>query len=248
MNISEVDNLFGPRLPVAAGHFDFTLLFEQSLLQLAPCALFLLLLPIRTFQLRRQNIKVLQDGTRRVKIGAIVTLASTQLILLVLWNLTPKDRTRISIPAAAISFLASLALAYLSSLEHSRSIRPSSMINLFIFGSLILDIPQARTLWLRQVPKEVSVMFTVGLASKMVVLYLEARGKMSSLFPQYRTYAPESLVNFFNRTVLWWLNPLFWQGYNNFLSVEKLYNVEPDLSSLAVEAIFRKARVKRRYS
>lgn len=88
-------------------------------------------------------------------------------------------------------------------------------------------------------------MFILGMASKVAVLYFEARWKKASLTPQYRLYAPESLVNFFNRTVLWWLNPLFWQGYADLLSMEKLYDVDPDLASGAVEASFQAARTGR---
>ncbi|EGP90793.1 putative ABC transporter [Zymoseptoria tritici IPO323] len=234
------DNLFGPA--VGASCFDFTLLFEQSLLQLVPSAILFLFLPLRVSQLRRQNVKVLRSGARFVKTASIAILAIAQLVLLVLWCLSPQYRTSVSIPAAAISCLASLSLVYLSNLEHSRSIRPSSVINLYLFGSLVLDIPQARTLWLRQAPKEVSALFTACLGLKTLVLFLEARGKRGSLFPQYRLYAPEALVNLFNRTVLWWLNPLFWQGYNKFLAIEKLYNVDPDLASSAVEARFNTVR------
>ena len=55
MNCSLVsDDSFGPQY---CDDFDFTLVFEQSLFQIAPCALLLLALPIRASQLRRQEAK-----------------------------------------------------------------------------------------------------------------------------------------------------------------------------------------------
>jgi hypothetical protein len=42
--MSQADNHFGPQLP---GVFDFTILFEQSILSLLPTCIFILLTPLR---------------------------------------------------------------------------------------------------------------------------------------------------------------------------------------------------------
>lgn len=49
------DNRFGPKLP---GVFDFTLLFEQSILSLLPTALFILVTPLRVAPLLRRASRV----------------------------------------------------------------------------------------------------------------------------------------------------------------------------------------------
>ena len=241
---SDADNAFGPAVHGCRSNFDFTLLFEQSFFQIAPCALLLLLVPLRASQLRRQNVKTLRTGMQTVKLTAIAMLACTQLVLIVLWSIAPLNRTKTSIPAAALSFMASSALLLLSSLEHTRSVRPSSIINVYILFSLLFDIPQARTLWLRSGPQSVPAIFTTGVSAKIAILYLEARSKRRSLFPPYRVYAPEALVSFYDRTVLWWLNPLFMQGYRSLISYEKLYNIEADLSSKDIEENFQPAWTK----
>ncbi|KAI5358401.1 Putative AAA+ ATPase domain, ABC transporter type 1, transmembrane domain-containing protein [Septoria linicola] len=219
-------------------NFDFTLLFEESFLSILPAALFLLLVPLRASHLRRQEAKVLRNGSKSAKQIAIIALACTQLAILIAWSLRPLQRTKTSIPAAAISFLASLALLYLSSLEHAKTVRPSSIINSWILGSLLLDLPQARTLWLRPGPTALPIAFTISVCAKVVILYLEARNKRHSLFPRYRILAPETLVSLYNRTSLWWLNPLFWTGYRSFLSIDGLYAIDADLSSKDVESSF----------
>ena len=53
------DDRFGPR---RANVFDFTILFEQSVLSLLPTGLFLLLVPLRLFLLRN-NEKLSRNGT-----------------------------------------------------------------------------------------------------------------------------------------------------------------------------------------
>ena len=123
------DDAFGPAVHGCRSNFDFTLLFEQSFFQIAPSALLLLLLPLRATQLYRQGVKTLYSGAQWLKQIAIIILAGTQLALVALWASSPNIRTKASIPAAVLSFSASLALLVLSSMEHSRSIRPSSLIN-----------------------------------------------------------------------------------------------------------------------
>jgi ATP-binding cassette subfamily C (CFTR/MRP) protein 1 len=46
------DNVFGPVVAAPCRHgFDFTLLFEQSILSIGPSCIFLLILPLRLFWL-----------------------------------------------------------------------------------------------------------------------------------------------------------------------------------------------------
>ncbi|EME39112.1 hypothetical protein DOTSEDRAFT_109662, partial [Dothistroma septosporum NZE10] len=55
---ARADDAFGPAITGSCRQgFDFTLLFEQSFLQIAPCAILILLVPIRAAQLRKYNVK-----------------------------------------------------------------------------------------------------------------------------------------------------------------------------------------------
>lgn len=231
----EADDTFGPQY---CNHFDFTLLFEQSIFQIAPCALFLFLFPVRIFQLQRQNAKTVRTGIQTAKQAAILILTASQIALLIFWSLTPLFRTKASIPAALLSFLASLVVLYLSSVEHTRSVRPSSIINVYLFFSILLDVPQARTLWLRLGWTAVPGIFTAGLFAKVIVLCLEARNKRMLLLPPYRLHTPEVLANIFDRTVLWWLNSLLLKGYGTILSIDGLFPIDNGLSSDGIERSF----------
>ncbi|GIZ49230.1 hypothetical protein CKM354_001226500 [Cercospora kikuchii] len=235
----QADNVLGPAVTQGCrANFDFTLLFEESILSILPATLLLFLVPLRATTLQRQGVKVLRTTSLLFKQVSIVLLACAQLAILVGWSLQPLQRTRASVPAAAVSFIASLALLYLSSLEHAKTIRPSSLINLWILVSLLLDLPQARTLWLRPGSRIVPVTFSISLAAKVLILYLEARNKKRSIFPQYRFHAPEALVNLYSQVSLWWINPMFWTGYRSFLSIDSLYDIDEGLSSASAEATF----------
>ncbi|KEQ68866.1 putative ABC transporter [Aureobasidium namibiae CBS 147.97] len=229
------DDLFGPQYCRA---FDLTLLFEQSFLQIAPCAVLLLYLPGRLIRLKRQSVKILKAKTRIAKTLALLALIGTQIALVVAWALVGSLRTRASIPSAILSLLASMALLYLSNLEHLRSTRPSSTINAFVFTTIVLDVPQCRSLWLRYSPGALPVIFTMSMIAKTVVLYLEARSKKSILLIPYRLYGPEVLVNLYDRTLLWWLNPLFIRGYKGLITYTELFTIDPDLASERNERAF----------
>jgi len=236
MNCSLVaDDSFGPQY---CDDFDFTLVFEQSFFQIAPCALLLLALPIRASQLRRQETKCARSWTRLGKQAIISFLALSKCALLVSWALA-KDTSRTAVVAASLSFLACLGLLWLSSVEHMRSAKPSDIISVFILISIILDIPQARTLWLRhRSDTAVAATFTACLAIKIVILFLEARSKRPWLLPPYQAYAPEALANIFDRTVLWWLSPLFLLAYSKNIKFEDLYGIDDSLLSESVEDWF----------
>lgn len=225
------DNTFGPQVQGCRDNFDFTLLFEQSFFQIAPCALLLLSVPLRTLHLRKQNVKTLRTVVGPAKQLAIAALACTQLALLIVWSLAPMYRTRASIPAACLSFLASVTLLMLSSMEHSRSVRPSLIINAYLLFSLLFDIPQARTLWLRSGPRSLPGVYTAGIVAKTIVLVLEAGGKKRFLSPTYRLLAPEALAGLYNRTVLWWLNPLFWKGFTSLINIDSLYPIDAEMAA-----------------
>lgn len=51
------DDSFGPQVTVLVRDFDFTLLFEQSILTVGPVALSLLIFPIRLRQLYNASVK-----------------------------------------------------------------------------------------------------------------------------------------------------------------------------------------------
>jgi hypothetical protein len=62
---SRADHTFGPAVaaPCRQG-FDFTLMFEQSVLSIGPSSLLLLLVPLRLFWLYRTNVKIVSFRAR----------------------------------------------------------------------------------------------------------------------------------------------------------------------------------------
>lgn len=68
---ARLDDRFGPHADSCRGGFDFTLLFEETILTLLPLALILLIAPVRIFYLSRKDKKVVQTRLLSCKLVCI---------------------------------------------------------------------------------------------------------------------------------------------------------------------------------
>lgn len=104
----------------SSGCFDFSLVFEHTILSLAPSSVFLVLADVRLFTLlRRRKNKVVVTGRafQSCKLFAVACYAAVQTALLVPWTRPGAYGTRASLSAAVLGLLDVLALAALSWLE-----------------------------------------------------------------------------------------------------------------------------------
>ncbi|KAM4056986.1 ABC multidrug transporter [Hirsutella rhossiliensis] len=220
--------------PAASGcqppRFDLTLFFEQSVLTVGPCVLLLLILLPRAAYLSRVKPKVLRHPIGVVKIIAHATVVLLYLALLVTWSRQHRGDTPVPLVAATLGFVNALALSCLSYLEHRRSVRPSSVILVYLVFSCAFDALQCRTLWLlgRQL---VAPLFSATLACKLLVPALELVEKRHMLLPPWAALAPETTSSVINRGVFWWLNGLLLRGFRATLSADELYPLDHGLKS-----------------
>ncbi|KAH8647275.1 P-loop containing nucleoside triphosphate hydrolase protein [Xylariales sp. PMI_506] len=238
----QADDVFGPQVVSCREGFDFTLLFEQAILSALPSGLVIIASIGYSLYLSRQDIKTKPDASwmlRALKQILIVGFASTQLALIVLWTQPPSRPTRLSLPSSVLSFIAGLALAFLSNLEHSRSIRPSAIINVYLAFSILFDIAQSRTLWLRGSDFAVAAVFTAGVSLKVLTLVAEIAQKRRLLKGPYSQYPPEALSGVLNRSVFWWINSLLIKGSSTRLTLDDLFGLDDKMTSEHVGPMFR---------
>lgn len=175
---------------------------------------------------------------------ATVSLAYLQLALLVLWSTTSDNqirRTRASVPTAALSFVVSLGVCLLSFLEHMRSVRPSLIIDIWLFLSILFDVVRARTLWLLQESRPISILQTCTIAVRCCMVVLESTGKRSILLAPYKDYPLESLSGTFCRSIFFWLNSLIAVGYSKILTLNDLATLDEELDAARLHAKFQVA-------
>ncbi|KAG2419513.1 hypothetical protein HFD88_004309 [Aspergillus terreus] len=249
----QADHSWGPTLPMHChGEFDFTVHFEQIWLSIVPSILFLVSSVPRLWQLRRAPIVIRNSRSQLVKLGIIALLVILQLALLPLWSLKTSLETSVSIPAAVFALVAALMLAVLSYYEHQRSVRPSTLLSIYLFFSVLFDAVQSRSLWLRNTDGPIAAAFTAALAVKLIITVLEGQEKQPSLQGQGTILSPETTSSIYNRAVFWWLNRLSLTGYKGTLRLSDLYPLEPEMASEdlggAIEDAWMKAEQTKSYA
>lgn len=103
----------------------------------------------------------------------------------------------------AVSLTATAVFGLLSYFEHTRTIHPSLLLDVFLFFTLLFDIAQCRTLWLRGsgfYGNTIAVLFSVSVAVKTILLVLEALEKRRFLRPEYKANPPEATASIFTKS------------------------------------------------
>lgn len=233
---ASVDASFGPFVPPECRYgFDFTLVFEQSILVLLPASLILIIAPFRIFRLRNAPVKVAGYRLRSVKLALIALLAVLHLVLVVLWaTLARPSNTRldrVSIAAACVSFASSLMSCVLSRAEHAKSPRPSSLLSVFFAVSLLLDVALLRTLWLVPVNVAIPAVFTTAFVLKAMLVVVEGWSKAQYLVSGSGAHSPEVTAGLYARAVFAWVVPLLLTGFRKLLRPMDLLELDEDMGS-----------------
>lgn len=132
--------------------------------------------------------------------------------------------------ASSLSFVSSLMLLGISYLEHAKSLRPSPLINAYLFFTVLFDIAIVRTLWLAFPSNAIRELFTASFALKVVILILEAKEKRDYV-PTNAGLGPEETSGLYSQSLVWWLNSIIRLGYRYILTPTDLYPVDGSMSS-----------------
>ncbi|KAK1755881.1 ABC multidrug transporter [Echria macrotheca] len=227
------DGSFGPAVqgPACRGGFDFTVLFEESVLSILPSACFLLVAPLQTARTFKGAVAVRWSLLWAAKMVTICVYAALQLALLVLWSTRSFYTTNVSVASSVLGLCVALGLAVMSPLEHRKSPRPSFFITSYLLITLLFDMARARTYWLLGANDPVAGVISASLAVKLVMLGLEAVDKRGILVESYRFLSRESTSGILSRGVFWWLTPLLSEGFRRVLSVGDLSTINEKLAS-----------------
>ncbi|THV45305.1 hypothetical protein BGAL_0505g00080 [Botrytis galanthina] len=209
--------------------FDFSIQFEQLFFSIIPSALFIVIGCWRMASQARKPTVVHAPGVQLVKVAAIVIYVALELSLLVLGAVASLHVSSMFVAASALKLVAGLCMIPLSVIDHSRSPRPSVVLNSYLFFTLLLDAAQARTLFLSSDNESglvYSSIFIAALALKCIILLLESRQKSKWVSWNEKEHSPEETSGIFSLGVFFWLNKMFLMGYNKVLAIEDLYPLD----------------------
>jgi hypothetical protein len=248
-------------LQINQEQFDFGVQFEQLFFSVIPSVLFIFTSLWRTLSQARkpalvdapifQFVKVVRSCPKfthaqvltKLQQVAIAIYFTLELTLLLLATVGSFQVTTLFIAASSLNLVSALLMATLSVIDHSRSPRPSVLLNVYLSLTLLLDISQARTLFLSSTSKQeitYSSLFTATVAFKAIVLLLEAKTKARWVRWDDKEHSPEETSSVFSLGVLFWLNGLFRLGHSKVLKTDDLYPLDINMDAKTLHEKFAK--------
>lgn len=155
--------------------------------------------------------------------------------MLVLRIQIPAFKTRASLAADVLSFVATIIAQVFLFWDHRRSLRPSTALSLYLTASILSGVVRTRTLWLISPPVSVPVALTVALGFSSAALVLQSRKKQISSSDKGQPFAPEQLSGIWSRTIFAWIVPLLRKGHSKIISLRDLPSLDQKLRSIQLE-------------
>ncbi|KAI1780252.1 P-loop containing nucleoside triphosphate hydrolase protein [Hypoxylon cercidicola] len=233
------DESFGPTVQGCRGDFDFTIMFEKIFFALIPSAVFIALCLPRVVYLTRKPAIVGGAFLQYIKAAVTCIYAALQLSLLVLSVARSQNLRVFFVSSSAVTFVSALCMIFTSYSEHSRSPRPSALLNAYVFLTILFDVAQTRTLWLASDNFEeviFSRLFTAALAVKALILVLESRHKSRWIRWDAKDHSPEETAGLLGLGAFLWLNRLFLTGYRKVLTIDDLFPLDQSMASRHLQA------------
>ncbi|KAJ4258142.1 hypothetical protein NW762_008283 [Fusarium torreyae] len=212
--------------------FDFNVQFEQLFFSIIPSVLFIISSLWRTHSQARKPTVVDAPIFQLIKLTSITTYVGLELSLVILVAAGTFHATNIFIASAVLKLISALLMILLSLIDHRKSIRPSVLLNSYLFLTLLLDVVQARTLFMTWTVKPelaYSSIFTATIALKLGILLLEAQRKSKWVIWNEKEHSPEETSGIFSLGIFFWLNKIFMEGYKKVLRLEDLFPLDTSL-------------------
>lgn len=152
-----------------------------------------------------------------------------QVALLALSATRGIPKTRLTLACHALTIVGYGILLAVSYLEHLRSVRPSTLLSVYLGTSILLDTPRIRTLFFIPDSQTIARLFLAGFLVKILIFALEVSEKRRLLRPKWQDASPEATSGVINRALFIWLNNVILRGFQTMLTVDTLTPLDADL-------------------
>ncbi|KAK1973563.1 LOW QUALITY PROTEIN: ABC transporter [Colletotrichum cereale] len=233
------DDSIGPSVQGYRNDFDFTFEFEEIFLSVVPNTIFLILSVWRIVVLCWRPSIVDGVRLRYYKLAGFFIYVALKLANLIFIVTTKTYIRALPITSFGMSFVAGLSMLGLSFLEHSRSSRPSFIIETFLIFTILLDVTLARSLLLSARTSDEMItaqLFISATAWKIILIPLESWQKrlwLRSWDP--KEHSPEETSGLLSLTTFSWLLSLLTAGYKNVLALPDLFPLDKTLDRTPLE-------------
>ncbi|KAG6006407.1 hypothetical protein E4U21_007073 [Claviceps maximensis] len=234
------DDVFGPRVSTL---FDFTLLFEQSILTILPTCLLLVASPLYVLRLAQKPICARRGRLLSVKLATVTVLLAIELAAAILWSYDDSKfrSSSSSLAAASLSCIATLSIAAVAYTEHRRLLSSSAFLSIYLSVTMLFDVAKARSCFLRPDLGSIGALKITTVVLKLFLLLVIETSKRpllrSALFQP--SMGPEVTSGFWTRSLFLWLNRTLLTGFQRVMSVDDLGDLGPEFDSSMLLVKFR---------
>ncbi|OAR03170.1 hypothetical protein LLEC1_03577 [Akanthomyces lecanii] len=216
------------------GQFDFTLVFEQSMLAIVPGGIITLLIPFYLRTAIRSPQHVRSGRLLWVKLAVGFILIAIQSSSLALWHGASLFRSNLALSAASMSLFASFGIVVILYVSHTHSLQPSAFLSVFLSLTMIFDIAMARSFFRRHGLGTIGALQNCVIILKLAIVVLEEVSKRT-LFQAEQSrmsVSREGAAGFWNRATFTWLYPILSIGFCKELSLDDLPEIGEEFDCL----------------
>jgi len=130
-----------------------------------------------------------------------------------------------------VAFVASLAICVVSFLEHGRSVKPSTLLTLYLLAAVCCEVLLLPSLYRYYGGTAMPPILTAAVGLKFILLVIESLSKRSYLREPYQGLPVEQTVSVLSRATLFWANDIILLGNSKLLSVSDLPELDDALRS-----------------
>ncbi|KAK0651013.1 P-loop containing nucleoside triphosphate hydrolase protein [Cercophora newfieldiana] len=232
---------FGPVVNPCRRPFDFTLVFEETILTLLPSALGCAWVLVATFTLARTEGNAAVGSKRWLQLAELTGAASITLLQVTVAAVTTfnvpagiKTNTPLTFLTGLVSSALALLLLILTLLHAKRCYRPSTII-VTCHGVLVLaEAIRSRTYFLLG-HQTIGFLLIGSIIMRIMVLVLESLRRPTGHIPGGKEMSPEERAGIINRLFFQWLVPLLTLGHRRHLTCDDLRPVDRVMYSASLE-------------
>lgn len=154
---------------------------------------------------------------------------SIHTVILILSTVRGVPKTRLTLLCHSITIVTYGILLSVSYLEHVCSVRPSTLLSVYLGTSIFLDTARVRTLCFIADNQVIARLVLAGFTVKVLIFISEVSEKRRLLKLKWQDASPEETSGAINRALFIWLNHVFVQGFQTLLTVDTLTPLDTEL-------------------
>ncbi|EJP67092.1 ABC bile acid transporter, putative [Beauveria bassiana ARSEF 2860] len=204
------------------------------MLAIVPGGIVALMVPFYLQTALRSPRQVRSGRLLWLKLAVGIILVAVQTSNLVGRHAASLFRSKLALPAAAMSLLASVGIVIILCVAHTYSLQPSTFLGVFMSLTIIFDIAMACSCFRGHGFDTTGALSSYAIILKLTIVMLEQVSKRN-LFQTKKsrcTVSREGAAGFWNRATFTWLYPLLTAGFGKELSRDDLPQIGQDFDCL----------------